>query len=66
LLDSPEQAFQFEASGEWAMNGMLMIWQPFLLGCLVLGVVLGVLGFCFIHIAWRWMVLHRWNQRHKL
>jgi len=34
------------------------------LGCLVLGVVLGVVGFCFIHIAWRWMVIRRWKIRH--
>lgn len=65
LLDSPEQAFQFEASGEWAMHGMMLIWQPFLLGCLVLGLVLGVLGFIVVHIAWRWMVCRRWKMRHE-
>ncbi|MDQ6995612.1 MAG: DUF2062 domain-containing protein [Mariprofundaceae bacterium] len=66
LLDSPEQVFHFEASMEWAMNGMMMIWQPFLLGCLTLGILLGVLGFVFIHITWRGMVLWRWKMRHDV
>ena len=63
LMQSPEQEFHFEASWEWAMHGMMMIWQPFLLGCLVSGVALAVFGFAFIHIAWRWMIRHRWKTR---
>ena len=65
LLGMPEQNFQFEASMEWAMHGMLMIWQPFLLGCLVLGLVLGGGSFVCIHLLWRWMVTRRWQQRHS-
>jgi len=64
LMQLPEQNFQFEASMEWAMHGMLMIWQPFLLGCVVMGLVFGVLGYYAIHCAWRSMVMRRWRHRH--
>jgi len=65
LLQTPEENFQFEASLEWAMHGMLMIWQPFLLGCLVLGLLLGLLGYVSIQWLWRWLVVRRWKLRHK-
>jgi len=65
ILQLPEQAFYFEASLDWVMNSMSLIWQPFLLGCLVLGIVLGSLGYVFIQFAWRLRVISRWNNRHK-
>jgi len=39
------------------------LWQPFLLGSLVLGVVLGALAYCLTMGYWRWWVAHQWNKR---
>ncbi len=65
LLQLPEQDFHFEASWDWAMHSMLMIWQPFLLGCLVMGLLSGLLGYVAIHWSWRVTVMRRWKNRHK-
>lgn len=63
LLQWPEHNFQFEASLQWAMHGMLMIWQPFLLGCVVLGLITGLCAYLTIQWSWRYMVIRRWKHR---
>ncbi|MCP4433401.1 MAG: DUF2062 domain-containing protein [Gammaproteobacteria bacterium] len=46
----------FELSFEWLMSGLLEIWQPFLLGCLVVGVVSALLAFICIRLIWRYYI----------
>jgi uncharacterized protein len=41
LLGTELKAFAFEMSWAWIQTGLLPIWKPFLLGCLVLGIVTG-------------------------
>ncbi|MDQ6968165.1 MAG: DUF2062 domain-containing protein [Mariprofundaceae bacterium] len=65
ILLLPEKDFHFEASFDWAIHSMLSIWQPFLLGCLVLGLLSGILGYIAIHWSWRAAVMRRWKKRHK-
>ncbi len=65
VMQMPEQAFHFEASLEWALNGMAAIWQPFLLGCAILGIISGIIGYITVKIAWRWTVVRRWRRRHQ-
>ncbi len=62
-MNTPEQEFQFELSMEWLTNGMAAIWQPFLLGCAILGVMCSVLGYLGIKLAWRWIVIRKWLRR---
>ena len=64
VLQMPERDFQFEASLTWVMHEMGMIWQPFLLGCVLLGLITGVLGYISVQCIWRMMVMRRWNARH--
>lgn len=63
ILGDPAQAVQFEVSLEWLTNGLLLIWQPLLLGCLVNGFFFGSLGYFAIQGIWRWRVLQRWEAR---
>ncbi len=65
LLGIPMQPFQFEANFDWVLNRMLHIWQPFLLGCFVSGLVFALVSWCAIHIAWRVMVSRRWKGRNR-
>ena len=64
ILVLPEKEFHFEASLDWAMHSMLLIWQPFLLGCFVLGLLAGLLGYLVIQWSWRVGVMRRWKNRH--
>lgn len=60
---APEQEFSFELSMDWLMHGMANTWQPFLLGCGIIGVSAGIVGYCGIHLIWRAMVSWRWRSR---
>ncbi len=53
ILASPPHQFNFELSFEWLKLELGYIWEPFLLGCLVLGLLSAVIGYLFMHIMWR-------------
>jgi uncharacterized protein (DUF2062 family) len=63
VLGVPPRSVEFELSWEWISHGLITIWQPFLLGCLLCGVFFGSLGYFVISVLWRWGVLRRWRAR---
>jgi uncharacterized protein (DUF2062 family) len=63
LMGEPAQTEQFEVSVEWLTDGLVLIWQPLLLGCVVSGFFFGSLGYFAIQGLWRWNVLQRWEAR---
>ncbi len=68
VLGLPTHEFSFELSTEWLMSELGAVWQPFLLGCLILGVLSGLLGFAAIRLFWRfhiWQYLKRRRLRKK-
>ena len=54
LLDVPAQPFEFALSWEWVTNKLVTIWQPMLLGCMLLGCVAAVAGYVVLDLLWRW------------
>jgi len=66
LLDMSPQSFAFQMSWDWLQNGLGPMWKPFLVGCLVTGVVSGVLGYTGLELLWRWRVAARYRTRHVL
>jgi uncharacterized protein (DUF2062 family) len=50
-------------SWDWLENGLGPMWKPFLVGCLVCGVVVGVLGYMSLELAWRWRVATKYRAR---
>ena len=64
LLDIPPTGFAFQMSWDWLENGLGPMWKPFLVGCLVCGVVGGVLGYMSLELAWRWRVAAKYRTRH--
>jgi len=63
ILDTPVMEIEFALTMEWLTTGLSAIWQPFLLGCLVCGLVSGISGFIIIRIVWRYLVLKSWHKR---
>ena len=59
ILNSSTAAFEFELSFDWLLTGLLGIWQPFLLGCLIVAVIASGLSYLFIQILWRY---HLWGR----
>ncbi|MDQ7016591.1 MAG: DUF2062 domain-containing protein, partial [Gammaproteobacteria bacterium] len=65
LLGYDAQIFQFELSLAWFSNGLEQIWQPFLLGCLVMGIVSALLGYAGMRIFWRYHVVQALKKRQR-
>ncbi|ATX82088.1 hypothetical protein Ga0123462_1224 [Mariprofundus ferrinatatus] len=63
VLGREMQHFEMELSYEWLEHEMSLIWEPFLLGCLIVGVLSSIIGYIGIQIAWRSIVMKRWRKR---
>jgi uncharacterized protein (DUF2062 family) len=63
LMGLPPKHFPHSLSWEWISEQLNTLWQPFLLGSLVAGVVLGVAGYFLTMGYWRWWVGRQWRQR---
>lgn len=63
IIGAQTQAMQFEITWAWLTHELLTIWQPFLLGCLVVASTLSVLGYFGMHGFWRWNVVRNWERR---
>lgn len=63
ILQTPPQLFEFEISWEWLVQELTHDWQPFFLGCVVVGAVLSFLGYFGMRIFWRWHVVSEWEAR---
>ncbi len=48
---------------EWITNELHQIWQPLLLGSVILGLVSGTLAFIAIRLLWRLHVVQAWHER---
>lgn len=53
----------FNISWEWLTNELLLIWQPFLLGCFVVATICSITGYWGIRGLWRWHVVNEWETR---
>lgn len=53
LLGEASQPFEFEMSIAWLLDGFIYIWQPLLLGSVLLGAILSLIGYIGLDILWR-------------
>lgn len=63
LLGTEPMAFEFELSWEWLKHGLGHIWEPFLLGCGVLGVISAALGYAGMRGIWRYHLIRRLQEK---
>ncbi|MDB6048389.1 MAG: ATP-binding protein [Pseudomonas sp.] len=63
LMQLPPRHFPDELTWEWISGQLSTLWQPFLLGSVVAGVVVGALGYGVIQVYWRWWVGRQWRIR---
>jgi uncharacterized protein (DUF2062 family) len=53
----------FEMSWDWLTTGLLPIWKPFLLGCLVLGAAAAVCGYVLLGGVWHLSLVLKYHER---
>tara|TARA_R110002096_G_scaffold163266_4_gene330691 strand:- start:1533 stop:2060 length:528 start_codon:yes stop_codon:yes gene_type:complete len=66
LLNTPLREFQFELSWEWVAHTFVTIWQPMLLGCVILGVITAALGFIALDLFWRLSIAEYKSRKQKI
>ena len=65
VLQTPETEFNFEPTVEWLTNGMSAIWQPFIFGCVFLGIIFSASGYIIIRLLWRWSVVRKLQEKRQ-
>lgn len=65
LLDAKSEHFHFELSFAWLANESSLIWQPFLLGCFVVGSISALLGYGVIRLLWRYHIASHVIRKRK-
>ena len=55
--------FHFEFSFNWLVNGLAAVWQPFLLGCLVVGLACSLASYLLVRILWHLHILQHIKER---
>jgi len=53
LLGSPQQDVDFEMTWAWMTHTFVNIWQPMLLGSVLLGLAAAIVGYVTLDILWR-------------
>jgi len=57
------EKINFEFSIHWFNSALTTVWEPLLLGCLVLGSISATIGYGLIRLLWRFILLHKWGKR---
>jgi len=65
ILGSQVNHFHFELSYTWLSNELILIWQPFLLGCLIVASISALIGFLVVRLLWRYQIALHIAQRKK-
>ena len=63
ILGTPLRELEFELSYAWLMQEIGVIWQPLLLGCLIVSTISAILGYFVIRGFWRLHVIRSWKRR---
>jgi len=65
VLNTPPSDIEFQLSYEWLKAELSVIWEPFLLGCLICGIAAAVLGYFSSRFLWRYLVIKSWRKRQE-
>jgi uncharacterized protein (DUF2062 family) len=63
ILGEQPGGFDFELSFDWLLTELVAIWQPFLLGCLILGLISALAAFILVRVLWHLHILSHIRDR---
>ena len=65
ILESKVKNIQFGSDPSTMLSQIANIWQPLLLGSMIMAIVLSLSSYLLVRITWRFMVLSNRQQRKK-
>ena len=65
LLNADHKEFGFELSLDWVTHTFVTIWQPMLLGCVLLGAGAAFVGYVTLDVIWRVSVGNYKSRKRK-
>lgn len=65
ILGRVPREVEFELSVKWLFGELDAVWEPLLLGCLVLGLLSAVIGHVAVRVIWRIHVMSSWRERRR-
>jgi uncharacterized protein (DUF2062 family) len=64
IIDVPiREEIEFSFSLAWFETGLLRVWRPLLVGCVLCGLFFGSLGYFAVNVLWRIRVRRQWKRR---
>jgi uncharacterized protein (DUF2062 family) len=63
FMDRPSPAKDFVFSVEGVMSGLGDVWEPFLLGCFIMGIISSAAGYFGIQYFWAYQITRKWDER---
>ena len=63
ILGVEPAGFEFELSFDWLLSELAAIWQPFLLGCLIVGLVTATAAYILVRVLWHLHILNHIKVR---
>lgn len=63
LLGAPERTMPMELSLTWLSAEIQHLWQPLLVGSLLIGVIAALIGYSATMLYWRLWVYRNWQRR---
>lgn len=66
LLGLGQRQIEFSLSAEWISTTLAQIWQPLLLGCLILGTGAALMTYLLIRLIWRISAVSKWENRRRM
>jgi uncharacterized protein (DUF2062 family) len=63
LLRTPPRPVEFEMTWAWLTGELIVVWQPFLLGSLVVATLASTLGYFAMRGFWRLHAVRDWERR---
>ena len=66
LLNAPAKPFAFELSLDWVTHTFVNIWQPMLLGSLLMGSIAALVGYAVLDLLWRISIGNYKTRKQKL
>lgn len=65
LMGLEPRPFAFEMSLKWMMDGFVYVWQPLLLGCVLLGAALSLSGYLILNLLWHASIFDYLSRKKK-